>query len=124
MSSASIIVSNLLGLAGALVGGTIGYLLFGAIAYRGYNAHLVPGGLLGFGCGLLARHKSEPRGILCGLAAFVLTLYCESRFFPFSRDDRLDYFIRHLGDLDSMTWIMLILGSLIADYLARTPGRG
>ena len=123
MQGSERIVSNLLGAVGAAVGGVIGYYLFAWIATQGFYGLMIPGGLLGFGCGLLSRHHSELRGIACGLAAFVLGLYGEFRVFPFSKDpDSLDYFLRHLGDLRPLTWVMLIVGSLIAYYLARSPG--
>jgi hypothetical protein len=123
MPFSTILISNLLGAIGAAVGGAIGYLLFGWIATQGFYGIMIPGGLLGFGCGLLAWHKSELRGAACGLAAVVLGLYCEWKVFPFSKDGSLDYFIKHLDDLSLLTWIMVIVGSVIAYYLARAPGR-
>jgi len=123
MPSSALILSNVLGAIGAVVGGTVGYFLFGWIATQGYYGLMIPGGLLGFGCGLLARHKSEARGVLCGAAALVLGLFSEYRNFPFTRDDSLDYFVRHMGDLRPLTWVMLVVGALIAYYLGRTPGR-
>lgn len=123
MPTSAILISNLLGIVGAAVGGTVGYLLFGWIATQGFYGIMIPGGLLGFGCGLLASHKSELRGVACGLAAVILGLYCEWKVFPFTKDGSLDYFLKHLGDLRPLTWIMIVVGSVIAYYLARAPGR-
>jgi hypothetical protein len=123
MPVSAILVSNLLAAVGSAVGGAIGYFLFGWIASQGFYGIMIPGGLMGFGCGLLARHKSEARGIACGLAALALGLYSEWRVFPFNRDGSLDYFIKHLDDLQTLTWIMIVVGSVIAYSLARTPGR-
>ncbi len=78
------IVSNTLGLIGAAAGGVFGYVLFMWISRQGFYALIVPGGMLGLGCGLLARHPSMARGIVCGVAGLGLGLYTEWKFRPFA----------------------------------------
>lgn len=123
MTSSERIQSNLLGAVGAVIGGTLGFFLFGWFAEKGYYGLMIPGGLLGYGCGLLSRHRSDMRGIACGLAAFVIGIYTEFWNFPFTKDESLGYFVRNLGSLNPVTWIMLVFGSLAAYYLGRTVGR-
>ena len=123
MWRSSVVVSNLLGTVGAIAGGILGFLVCQWIAEQGFYGMMIPGALMGFGCGLLARHKSEIRGILCGLAAFALGLFSEAWIFPFSKDHGFGYFFEHLGDLRPISWVMFIVGAGIAYYLARTPGR-
>jgi len=53
------IVGFVLGLAGAVVGAFLGYLLFVAIAGQGFYAIVLPGALAGVGCGALSGRKSN-----------------------------------------------------------------
>ena len=71
------LISNLLGLVGAVIGGALGFYTFGWLLGQGFYGLMIPGALLGLGCSLLAQHPSTIRGILCGLAALGLGLYTE-----------------------------------------------
>src|SRR5262249_40155099 len=75
------LLSNLLGLVGAAVGGAIGYFAFRWFCKQGFYAMVLPGGMLGLGCLILARHRSMARGIVCGVAAVALGLFTEWRHF-------------------------------------------
>jgi hypothetical protein len=116
------IVSNLLGLIGAAVGGTLGYLLFWWIVRQNFYAMIIPGAGVGLGCGLLARHPSLPRGVFCAVAAVLLGLYTEWSFFPFDADESLPYFISHVHQLTPITLLMIGLGGLIAYWLGKDGG--
>jgi hypothetical protein len=118
------LVSHLLGLVGAVLGGVLGFYVFGWLYYYNFYGLMIPGAFLGGGCGLLARHASNERGILCGVAAAVLELYTEWRFFPFKDDKSLAYFIRNVSDLTPVTWLMVIIGAFIAYWLGREAGFG
>ena len=64
------IISNILGLVGAVAGGVLGYYIFKWLL--GYNLYgmMIPGGLLGLGSGLLARHPSQLRARSAPLRSF------------------------------------------------------
>ncbi|MCA1685150.1 MAG: hypothetical protein LC745_04035 [Planctomycetia bacterium] len=118
------IISNVLGLIGAAAGGVFGHVLFQWIARQGFYALIVPGGMLGLGCGLLARHPSWPRGVVCGLSAVVLGFYSEWSNWPFNADDRFSYFLAHVSDLKPVTLLMVTVGALIAFWLGKDAGYG
>jgi len=107
------------GTLGAIVGGVLGYFVFTWLASQGFYALAVPGALLGLGCAVLMQKNSNLAGILCGLAAVPLSILCEWRAFPFIADRSLGFFVTHLQDLRSMTWIMLILGAAFAYWLGK-----
>ncbi len=118
------LVSNLLGITGAIVGGVLGFYIFRwLLGYRFYGL-MIPGALLGGGCGVLAQHASNARGIVCGAAAAVFALFTEWWFFPFAGDghETLSYFVSHLTSLTPVTWIMVVVGAFIAYWLARDAG--
>lgn len=114
--------SELLVLLGAAVGGLLGYLLFFALARRGYHALAVPGGLLGLGAGLF-RTKSRAVPIVCGLAALALGLIAEWRLAPFIADAGFVHFLRHVHLLPRFTLLMLAAGAAIAFYVPFRRGQ-
>src|SRR5262245_47218152 len=113
------IVSNLLGLVGAAIGGAVGLFTFDWIVGHGFYGLMIPGALLGLGCSMLAQHRSLARGIVCALAAIVLSLFSEWYSRPFAADQSLKFFLDHLRDLSPITWIMLAVGSLAAFWMGR-----
>jgi hypothetical protein len=118
------LMSHLLGLVGAVVGGALGFYIFGWFVRYGFYGLMIPGALLGGGCGLLARHESIARGISCGVAAVVLALFSEWWFLPFLADPSGAYFVQHLTSLSPVTWLMVVVGAFIAYWLGRDAGFG
>lgn len=116
------LISNLVSLFGALVGGVLGFYTFGWLYGQGYYGLMIPGAFLGLGCGLLAQHASFPRGILCGVGALVLALFTEWQFFPFVADSSLAYFVHHLTDLKPVTMLMTGIGAAIAFWVGKDAG--
>ena len=116
------LMSNLLGLVGAIVGGVLGFYTFGWLYSQGFYGLMIPGAFLGLGCGLLAQHASVPRGIACGVAALILALFTEWEFFPFVADSSLSYFVRHLTDLRPVTGLMAVIGAAIALWVGKDAG--
>jgi hypothetical protein len=106
------------GLAGAAVGGFLGYLAFFWIARQGFYALIVPPGLLGLVAGLCARRRSIPLAGLCAAAGLALGLFTEWRFEPFIADRSLFYFLGHLQSLKPITLLMLALGAFLSYRLA------
>jgi hypothetical protein len=107
-----------LGILGAVIGGSLGYLAFFWIATQGFYALVLPGGLLGLGAGLCARRRSVLLAVLCGVAGLALGLYTEWRFAPFVSDKTLAYFLGHLHLLRPLTMIMVALGGFVSYRLA------
>ena len=47
-----LLISNMLGLVGALLGGVLGFYTFGWVLEHGFLGLMIPGALLGLGCSL------------------------------------------------------------------------
>jgi hypothetical protein len=107
---------NFLALAGALVGGAIGYFAFFWIASQNFYAMVLPGGLLGLGAGVV-KNRSVGVAVVCGLLALALGIYTEYRFRPFLIDDSFGYFLAHLHDLQPFTLILIGLGAAIGFWV-------
>ena len=110
------ISKHLLAVAGAIVGGAVGYLGVGWVSQQGFYAMMLPGGLLGLGASL-GKSRSYVIAIACGIAALGLGYYAESQFFPFIADESVEYFMNHLGDLQPISHIMIVLGGFLGFWL-------
>jgi hypothetical membrane protein len=108
----------MLGLAGAVVGGVIGFFVFQWALRQGFYLLALPGMLVGLGGSLLIRRRSMALAIVCGVLAVLLGIFSEWKCLPFTADDSLGYFLSHLGDLRAMTLIMLVLGGFCGFYFA------
>lgn len=104
------IVPFLKGILGAAAGGVVGYYAFGWVLSQGFYAMVIPGAALGYGFGLLSRDRSTVYGIVCAILAVGLGLFAEWKFFPFIKDDSLNYFVNHIRELTPVTLIMIALG--------------
>ena len=117
------VLSNILGMIGGAVGGFIGYQGFFWITKQGFYALILPGGLIGIGCGLVARHSSLARGAVCAVAAVLLGLFTEWKFRPFVEpNDGFPYLLTHIHQLQPVTLLMIGLGSLIAYWTGKDDG--
>lgn len=110
----------LLGIVGAVIGGVAGYFITRWIVGQGFYALVVPGALLGIGCGFLSGAQSNAIGGCCAVAALGLGLFTEWSLFPFIADDSLGFFLTNLSELKPMSWIMIALGV----YCGWSFGRG
>src|SRR5262245_5765572 len=104
------LISNMLGLLGAILGGVLGFYTFGWVLEHGFLGLMIPGALLGLGCSLLARHTSIARGVFCAIAALALSLFADWWFEPFNADTSLQYFLLHVSDLGPIRLLMLVFG--------------
>jgi hypothetical protein len=116
------LISNLLGLVGAIVGGVLGFYTFGWLLSYGFYGLMIPGAFLGLGCSLLARHPSTIRGVLCGVAGLGLAIFSEWKFRPFAADESLSYLLTHLTSLTPVTLLMIGVGAAIAFWVGRDSG--
>jgi hypothetical protein len=114
-----IVVSHLLGLVGAVIGGFLGFLIFQWLVGQNFYGLMIPGAMLGLGCSLLAQHRSLARGVVCGLAALLLALYIEWRFWPFKVDGGFKYLVVHFFDLKPITQLMIVLGGVFSYWMGK-----
>jgi len=116
----------LLGIVGGIVGGALGYFAFLLMARQGLYAIVLPGALLGLGCGRLSGIQSNALGVVCGIVALLLGFFTEWRFAPFVDDGSFAYFIMHVHNLRSVTLIMIAIGGLFGFWFGkgRAPGVG
>jgi len=118
MSETAGMKNFLVGLAGGLAGGALGYLAFIWIARQGFYALMLPGALAGFGASLFVSDRSVRRGVVCGVFAVGLGLFAEWRFAPFIKDPSLGYFLAHIGQLQPITLLMIAVGGVFGYWLA------
>ncbi|HVM51355.1 MAG TPA: hypothetical protein VMU04_25215 [Candidatus Acidoferrum sp.] len=114
----------LVGLAGAIAGGVVGYLVFMWLGHQGFVAPLLPGGMVGLGGGMLVRDRSPLRAAVCGVLALGLSIFSEWSLLPFIRDGSFGYFVTHLHLLSPLTLLMLVAGGGLGFWLSlgRDPG--
>jgi hypothetical protein len=67
---------TLIVVAGAVLGGVLGFFGFGWFLAHGYYAMVLPGGLLGLGAGI-GKNRSMLLAVVCGAAALALGFYTE-----------------------------------------------
>ena len=108
----------LAGLAGAVIGGVIGFVAFIWIARQGFYALMLPGALAGIGASLFVSDRSVPRAALCGVFALGCGLFAEWRFAPFIKDPSIGYFLAHVHLLKPITLLMIVVGGVLGYWLA------
>ncbi len=115
-----ILISNLLGLIGAAVGGVAGFYTFAWLVRHGFYGLVIPGAFLGLGCSLLAKHTSTARGIVCAVAALGLTLFTDWCYTitPLSFQE----YIIDVKKLGPVTLLMTAAGTFIAFFLGKDAG--
>jgi hypothetical protein len=107
---------NLLALAGAIVGGALGYWAFFWVAAQGLYGMILPGGLMGLGAGVFKNH-SVWVAVVCGVLATALGLFTEFRYAPFKADPSLGYFLTHVLENPPVTLVMIAVGGLIGFWV-------
>jgi len=111
------LVSYAVGLVGAVVGGAVGFFVRSWLLPIGLDALILPGALVGLGCGLISRRRSWLLAALCGVGGLALGILSEWHCCPFVADDRLVFFLQNLGDVRLPAKIMIVLGALLAFWL-------
>jgi hypothetical protein len=114
------VVSNLLGVVGAIAGGVAGFYTFKWLYHQGFYGMMIPGALLGLGAGLLARHRSLARGVACAIAALALALY--THWAVASTAPTFTDFLAQVKDLQPVMLLMIGLGTGIAFWLGKDAG--
>jgi hypothetical protein len=111
------------GLAGAVIGGVLGWFAFEWLMEQGFYGLALPGALIGIGCGLLSGGTSELNGVLCAAAAAIVALILEWRHFPFVADESFGYFVTHLHQVRGIAWLMVVLGAVFGFWFGRGRSR-
>lgn len=106
------------------VGGVAGYFIFSLLLSQGVYALAIPGALLGLSCGFCTLRQSHVLGAVAAVAAIVLGVFAEWRFFPFIADESFWYFVQHLDDLKPITMIMIAVGGGFGYWFGRGPTGG
>lgn len=119
MESQAKTVSYLLALLGATIGAVAGYYLFFWVTKQGLYPMVIPGALMGLGCGALSGTKSNITGGICALAAVMVGLFIEWRFAPFVNDRSFGYLLTHVHQLRPATLLMIGAGALFAFWFGR-----
>ena len=115
-----ILISNLLGMVGAALGGVAGFYVYRWVLNQGLIGGMIPGAFLGLGCSLLARHPSIVRGVVCGVAGLALGFFTD-----WYTNDTTETFWQYLRDAGSIRPIILLtiaIGTFIAFWLGKDAG--
>jgi MFS family permease len=116
------VLSNLLGVVGAIIGGVLGFYTFRWLWGHGFYGLMIPGAFLGLGCSILAQHPSTLRGVFCAVAAVGLSLFTEWCHEWFDADSSFQYFLTHVHKLSPVTLLMVAVGSFIAFWVGKDAG--
>jgi nitrogen fixation-related uncharacterized protein len=116
------LISNLLALVGAIIGGVLGFYTFLWLLKQGYYGLIIPGAFLGLGCSLLATHRSVSRGILCGIAAFALSQFAD--WYCTITDASFVDFLRNGKTLTPVTLLMTGVATVVAFWIGGDAGFG
>jgi hypothetical protein len=108
----SLLPATALGIVGAVAGAVIGHFAFLWIARQGFYAIMLPGVLIGMGCGALSKRRSIGLGIFCGLLSLAVGIFTEWRFAPFIKDKSFGFFLSHLHKLPHLTIILIAVGAV------------
>ena len=119
MTSGERILDTVLSIIGGATGAFFGYHIFFWLLGQGFYGMMIPGAMLGLGCGLLARQRSQLRGVVCGVLALGLAVFTEWKAFPFAKDDSLMYLVSHLTDKTPIKLLMIALGVVFAYWLGK-----
>jgi hypothetical protein len=115
----------LLGLAGAIAGGIVGFFVFWGLLRWGICALVVPGAALGLAGGALRKDRSRAFGAVC--AAFALLLgFFSYWWFRIPRDGEdpgFLYLLTHPNHLPAMILIMIGLGALCGYWFGQGSSR-
>ncbi len=103
------------GIAGGVFGGVVGYFgFFAALKYASMYTLVMPGALIGLGRAVGSPAKSIPLGVLCGIAALVLSLVIEWQITPMADGETIADFVAQLPDKPFRNLASLAAGPLMA----------
>lgn len=104
---------------GALVGAFLGYLGFSMLVQMGIYGMVIPGAMIGLGCGAQARGRSFALGAFAAMLSLVFSIFLEWHFFPFSEDVSLSFFLANLTSLPAKTKLIMCIGTFAGFWFGR-----
>ncbi len=110
------------GLLGAILGGILGGYLAYQAWMQGFYALVLPGALVGLGCGMLSWTNSNLRGVLSAVLAALAGLLSEWLICFLPAEKTLDNFIGFLKQMTNeprITQIFLTLGAILGFWWGR-----
>ena len=110
-------VGLLRGLAGAVVGGAIGYLAFFWLAKQGLYAIVLPGTLVGLGFGALSGRRSLVDGVVCAVLAGLFGLFVDWQFS--GAGSGFAFFVTHAREAPRVKRILIAVGALLAFWFGQ-----
>jgi len=114
------LVSNLLGLVGAAIGGVAGFYIYRWVLSQGFIGGMIPGAFLGLGCSLLARHASFARGVVCGVVGLILGFFTD--WYTNLTDETFWTYLQDVKSLNQVVLLTIAVGAFIAFWLGKDAG--
>ncbi len=108
---------------GALLGAVIGHLIFMYLADRGVFGFAIPGAMVALGAGLNNRCPARWVALVSAMIAFLAGNFSVWKRLPFVQDTSFKYSLLHFFDRPAMTWILILVASVLAFWFAwrRSP---
>jgi hypothetical protein len=114
------VISNFLGLVGAVVGGVAGFFTYRWVLSKGFVGGMIPGAFVGLGCSLLARHQSFVRGVICGVAGLGLGFFTD--WYTNDTDDTFGVYLQNIKNINQVILLTIVIGTVIAFWLGKDAG--
>ena len=119
------VVREILAAAGAVGGALLGVAAFTWLLRQGFYGLILPGAMLGAGCGSLSASRSNVRGGLCATAGLFVGMFADWR--TNAPVETFAHYVLDIGRQGPYTLLMLALGAVSAGYFGRDafvpPGR-
>ena len=105
-----------MGIVGGLVGAAAGAGLFVGLLAVGLYGGLLPGAGAGIGAAI-ARAKGPLVPIMAGVFGLIAAVLAEAFAMPFTADESLGYFLRHLTDIAPFHLVFMAVGVVCAIWI-------
>ena len=113
----SVVLAWVRGIAGAAIGGLLGYLMFDFLLGYGLYAGIVPGAFIGIGFSIAARHISLVAGVLCGIVGLFFGFWCDA-VTNLPPDDLVSYF-KEIDQVPTVNLLMIVIGGVASFWFGR-----
>lgn len=104
---------------GTIAGMLLGYVGFALLWKLGFYAMVVPGTMIGLGCGAQSGGRSLMLGLFAAFVAMGFGLFIEWKFFSFIADDSFGYFLTNLSELKTQTKLLITAGAFAGFWFGR-----
>ena len=97
------------GVVGGAAGGALGWIICLTLIRWAVLSTMLPGLLMGIGCGWLSGTRSHVLGALSGVGSLAVSIVVTWQIAPFVADDSLLFFVTHLHKVQPMMLLMIVL---------------